>query len=157
MRLGKDIAPDGQRMPSERPTVTLSEGITILRYFRIRKGAFDAFYQVSEAMVWPYYEKVGARILGMWQIVYPEMPGQPLRAPSDFDEVCLLTHYASLGHWRATRASEIGKLGGEGPDLARLHEGLRIRAGLSIPGGGHGRVTVLSGKPAFSATPIPHS
>ncbi len=122
-----------------------SREITILRSFRIKKGAFSEFYEASADKVWPYYEKAGARILGMWQLAFPEIPGQPHTEPPDYDEVYLLTRYASLEHWQATRYGEIGKLGGYGEDFMKLREGLLIRAGLSLPQGPGGRLSVLAG------------
>ena len=52
--------------------------------------------------VWPWYEKVGARVVGQWKVIYLE------RAPdvgnAAYDEVYMTTRYASYQHWRATRS-----------------------------------------------------
>jgi hypothetical protein len=125
-----------------------SDEITVLRTFRIKKGTFGEFYQASVDKIWPYYEKAGARIVGMWQVAYPQIQGQTHRESPEYDEVYLLTRYASVEHWQATRESEIARQGGYGPDFVSLREGLRIRAGLSLPQGPGGEITVLRGKPA---------
>ena len=120
-----------------------ADEIAVLRYFRIRKGAFDEFHKVSADKVWPYYEKAGVRIVGMWQVAYPEIPGQTKRESTGYDEVYLLTRYTSLEHWQATHAGGIDQLAGNGPYVANLQDGLRIRAGLSLPQGPGGQITVL--------------
>ncbi|MGO8756455.1 MAG: hypothetical protein ACLQHK_14675 [Gallionellaceae bacterium] len=127
-----------------------SDEVAVLRYFRIKKGTFDEFYKVSADKVWPYFEKTGARIVGMWQVTYPDIPGQHHRESTEYDEVYLLTKYTSMEHWQATHGSERGKLGDSGPDLVNLREGLRIRAGLSIPQEPGGQITVLRGKSALN-------
>lgn len=123
-----------------------SDEIAVLRHFRIKKGTFDEFHKVSADKVWPYYEKAGARIVGMWQVTYPEITGQTKRESKGYDEVYLLTRYTSLEHWQATRDGGIGQLAGNGPDVANLQDGLRIRAGLSLPQGPDGQITVLRGQ-----------
>jgi hypothetical protein len=124
--------------------------IAVLRYFRIRKGAYDEFYRVSADKIWPYFERSGARIVGMWQVAYPVMPGQRQRESAEYDEVYLLTRYTSFEHWQATHGREREKIGDSDPYLADLREGLRIRAGLSLPQGPGGQITVLRGMPVSS-------
>ena len=41
------------------------EEIITLRYFRIKKGTFDQFLKASVEGVWPYFEKLGSRVIGM--------------------------------------------------------------------------------------------
>lgn len=129
-----------------QPSPASADEIAVLRYFRIKKGAFDEFHKVSADKVWPYYEKAGARIVGMWQVAYPEILGQAKRESTGYDEVYLLTRYTSLEHWQATRDGGIATLAGHGPDFADLQDGLRIRAGLSLPQGPGGQITVLRGQ-----------
>src|SRR5262245_22310822 len=76
--------------------------IVVLRYFRIKKGSFPEIYRVSAEDISPYYERAGARIMGMWQVAYPALPGQTQRENPDYDEAYLLTRYASIEHWQAT-------------------------------------------------------
>src|SRR5262249_56011496 len=47
------------------------EEIVTLRYFRIKKGSFDEFLKVSVEGVWPYFEKIGSRVIGMWKVITP--------------------------------------------------------------------------------------
>ena len=101
-----------------------------LRYFRIRKGTFDQFLKASAEDVWPYYEKIGARVIGMWKVIPPpEGDGQPVAA-RDYDEVYLSTRYASMAHWAATR--DPVRMGGNGPDWERCKRGLDLRQSLTI-------------------------
>jgi len=91
------------------------EEIAILRTFKIEKGAYEEFYKRSVEGVWPYFEKIGARIVGMWLVDQDALDEAPEKA---YDEVILLTRYASLDHWRASRDSL--KIGGNGPDAKAL-------------------------------------
>lgn len=103
------------------------EEIVTIRYWKIKKGTFPAFLEASETGIWPFFEKIGARILGMWQVIPPPDGGQ---ASPDYDEVYLTTRYASLEHWAATR--DAAALGGDGPDYAALQAGLKVRQSLTI-------------------------
>jgi hypothetical protein len=139
----------------QAPPSAGSNEVAVLRLFKIKKGTFDEFYRASAEKVWPYYEKTGARIVGMWQVAYPTMPGQTRKESPDYDEAYSLTRYVNFAHWETTRNNEISKLGGDGPDFATLQEGLRIRAGLGIPQGPGGEITVLRGRPAFNGPYFP--
>ena len=112
------------------------EEITTIRYWKIRKGSFPQFLKASQAGIWPYFEKIGARIVGMWQVIPP--PGGQEASP-DYDEVYLTTRYASLEHWAATR--DAAAMGGDGPDYAALQAALAVRQSLTI----ETKVTFLSG------------
>jgi hypothetical protein len=71
------------------------EEIVTIRYFRIRKGTFDHFLKASQEDVWPFFDKIGARVIGMWKVFPAEgVPGQAKESP-DYDEVYLSTRYAS--------------------------------------------------------------
>ncbi len=125
-----------------------SDEFTVLRYFRIKKGAFGEFYRVSADKIWPYFEKTGAQIVGMWQVAYPDISGQKQSESAEYDEVYLLTRYTSMEHWQATRGIERAKLNNSDPYLVNLREGLRIRAALSMPQDPGGQITVLRGNAA---------
>jgi hypothetical protein len=106
------------------------EEIITLRYFRIKKGSFDQFLKASQEDVWPYFDKIGARVIGMWKVFEAEgVEGQP-KAGNDYDEVYLSTRYASLDHWKATR--DPTSLGGNGPDWEKCQRGLALRQSLTI-------------------------
>jgi hypothetical protein len=111
------------------------EEIVTLRYWKIRKGAFPEFLKASQEGVWPYFEKIGARIVGMWMVT----PAPGTEGPADYDEVYLMTRYASLEHWAATRSASA--LGGDGPDYAALQAALAVRDSLAT----ETRLTFLSG------------
>ena len=81
----------------------------------------------SQRGIWPFFEKIGARIVGMWQVI-PPPDGK--EASPDYDEVYLTTRYASLEHWAATR--DAAALGGDGPDYAALQKALAVRQSLTI-------------------------
>lgn len=114
LRVSKDAASLSQ-FNKPRPVLNqvpvAGEEIAILRTFRIEKGTFEEFYKQGVMGIWPYFEKIGARIIGMW-LVDPTAIDKT--ASRDYDEVILLTRYASLEHWRASR--EAFKFGGNGPD-----------------------------------------
>jgi hypothetical protein len=117
-----------------------SDEIVTLRYFKIRKGTFDQFLKASQDAVWPYYEKIGSRIIGMWQVTAAEgVEGAPKASP-DYDEVYLMTRYASVAHWAATR--EPVKMGGNGPDWEKCKQGLALRTSLTL----ETHVTFLKGR-----------
>ena len=105
------------------------EEIVTLRYWKIDKGTFDQFLEASIDGVWPYYEKIGARIIGQWKVIYPER-ATDVESP-DYDEVYMMTRYASYDHWQATRPRVSANLGGNGPDWQKMIEAVRFRQSLS--------------------------
>lgn len=117
--------------PVRNDTARESDEIVTLRYFKIKKGAFPEFYRASVEGVWPYFEKIGARVVGMWQIVHPAVDGSATSEESpEYDEVYLMTRYASVEHWRATR--ETYKHGGNGPDWSKCMAAINLRRELTI-------------------------
>ena len=112
------------------------EEIVTIRYFKIKKGSFPEFLAASQNGVWPFFEKIGARIVGMWQVI-PDPEGGGITI--DYDEVYLMTRYASLEHWSATRRA--AALGGDGPDFAALQAASAVRQSLTL----ESRVTYLKG------------
>jgi hypothetical protein len=112
------------------------EEIVTIRYWKIRKGSFPQFLEASQKGVWPFFEKIGARIVGMWQVI-PAPNGTP--GSPDYDEVYLTTRYASVEHWAATR--DAAAMGGDGADYAALQAALAVRRSLTI----ETRVTFMKG------------
>ncbi len=106
------------------------EEVVALRCFKIKKGTFDQFLKASVEGVWPYFEKIGARVVGMWKVVTPEGVAGGPQASKDYDEVYLMTRYASVEHWRATR--ETVRHGGNGPDWEKCKAALDLRQSLTI-------------------------
>jgi hypothetical protein len=101
--------------------------VVTLRYFKIKPGTFPEFLAASRDGVWPYFEKIGARVLGMWRVIPP--PGARAEA-RDYDEVYLATRYASLEHWAATRDTVAH--GGNGPDWQACERALDLRDSLTL-------------------------
>jgi hypothetical protein len=89
--------------------------IVELRYQRIAKGAFDRFVADTRDAVWSWEEKLGARPIGQWKVIYPDAPSRTKESP-DYDEVVTLTRYAGREHWQAMRPDRAVLLGGNGPD-----------------------------------------
>jgi hypothetical protein len=121
--------PDHSR-PVRNNVAQPGEEVVTLRYFKIKKGSFDQFLKASVEGVWPYFEKIGARIVGMWKVVTPEGVADGPQASKDFDEVYLMTRYASVEHWRATR--ETTRHGGNGPDWEKCKSALDLRQSLTL-------------------------
>jgi hypothetical protein len=113
------------------------EEIVTLRYFKIKKGTFPEFLKASQEGVWPYFEKIGSRVVGMWQVIHP--PVDTVKDSPDYDEVYLMTRYSSVEHWAATRDPQ--KLGGNGPDWDACKRALALRDSLTI----ESRVSFLKG------------
>jgi hypothetical protein len=128
-------APD-TRGPVRNLSPVAGQEITTIRYWKIKKGSFPQFLKASQEGVWPYFEKIGSRVVGMWQVIPP--PGGAEASP-DYDEVYLTTRYASVEHWAATR--DAAAMGGNGPDYAALQAALEVRRSLTI----ETKVTFLQG------------
>jgi hypothetical protein len=107
--------------------------VLMLRHAFLEKGLYQTWYQNSRDGVWPWYEKLGSRIVGDWQVIYPNDDS----AHPELDEALRLARYASYEHWQATRTSvsadaggETGgsaQLGGDGPDSQKSIESIRTR------------------------------
>ncbi len=118
-------------LPVRNDVAQAGDEVVALRHFKIKKGGFEAFYGASVTGVWPYFEKMGARIIGMWKVVHPTVDGKAAGTDSpDHDDVYLVTRYASLDHWKMTR--ETVKHGGNGPDWDACREALGVRRDLTL-------------------------
>jgi hypothetical protein len=122
--------------------------IVTLRYFRIKKGSFDGFLKASVEGVWPYFEKLGSRVIGMWKVITPAgVDGAPAEN-RDYDEVYLSTRYASIDHWKASR--DAVQHGGNGPDWVKCKAALDKRNSLTLSTGViFLRGTMAPGGPSF--------
>lgn len=134
IQMNRDAA--ASRGPVRNLTAQPGEEIVTIRYWKIKKGGFPQFLEASQTGIWPFFEKIGARIVGMWQVI-PPPDGK--EASPDYDEVYLTTRYASLEHWAATR--DAAAMGGDGPDYAALQAALAVRQSLTI----ETKVTYLKG------------
>jgi hypothetical protein len=121
-----DVASDVPR-PVRNEAHQPGREVVTLRYFKIKAGGFPEFLAASRDGVWPYFEKLGARVIGMWRVIPP--PGSQPEARG-FDEVYLATRYASVEHWAATRDTALH--GGDGPDWEACERSLALRASLTV-------------------------
>lgn len=123
-----------------------SDEVLMLRHQRLQKGAHELYYRASLFGVWPWFERLGARMSGQWQVVYPEGGGS-----SDFDEGYRLARYASFEHWRHTRGALSAALGGNGPNRERSNQALRTRGeyGLGSDGGYFLQGVTATTRPVF--------
>ena len=97
--------------------------ILVFRHQKLRKGGHEAYYRLSRWGVWPWFEKIGSRIVGQWKVIHPDGS----RQDPDFDHGYRLARYASYEHWKATRSGHL-LLGGNGPDYQRNREALQARS-----------------------------
>ena len=104
--------------------------IATLRYFKIKKGAYQQFYEASRDWVWPFGQKMGTRVIGQWKVIYPGPPACNRVESPDYDEILMMTRYASYEHWQATR--DRAGLGGDGPDFQKSKEALELRRSLTL-------------------------
>jgi hypothetical protein len=129
-------APGQAAGPVRNQTARAGEEIVTIRYWKIKKGTFPQFLEASQTGVWPFFEKIGARIVGMWRVI-PDPEGAGVAA--EYDEVYLMTRYASLEHWSATRNA--AALGGDGPDFRAYQAAIAVRQSLTL----ETKVTYLQG------------
>lgn len=119
-------APADPAKPVRNDAAQPGERIVAKRYFRIEKGTFPEFLEASRNGIWPYFEKLGARIIGMWKVIHPD----GAEDNPDYDEAYLMTQYASVEHWHATR--ETVKHGGNGPDWDACLAALTYRQSVTL-------------------------
>ncbi len=96
--------------------------VLVFRHQKLHKGGQEAYFRLSREGVWPWFEKIGSRIVGQWKVIHPD--GSP--EDPEFDNGYRLARYASYEHWKATRQGHL-LLGGDGPDYQRNREALRAR------------------------------
>ena len=130
-RGGINPQPDPQvPRPVRNDVAQPGEEIVTLRYFKIKKGTFDQFLKASREGVWPYFEKLGSRVIGMWQVISPAGVEGATPVSGEYDEVYLSTRYASIDHWKASR--DAVQHGGNGPDWVKCKAALDLRQSLTI-------------------------
>lgn len=127
----RDTVMGAEPRPVRHDVALEGEEILVLRYFKIKKGSFPTFLKASREGVWPYAEKCGARVVGLWQVIHPsQVAVSAERAAIDYDEVYLLTRYASVEHWAATR--DFTRLGGNGPDAEKAYAAHLTREAVTL-------------------------
>lgn len=115
----QSVAPHAVRNDTHRAGTE----ILVFRHQKLHKGGHEAYYRLSRWGVWPWFEKIGSRIVGQWKVIHPDGSA---RDP-DFDHGYRLARYASYEHWKATRQGHL-LLGGNGPDYQRNREALQARS-----------------------------
>lgn len=130
-----DSAPSAAGVRSELPVrldiARPREEIVELRYRRIKKGSFGRLADITRSSLWPWEEKLGARPIGQWLVIYPAAPSRTAES-ADYDEVISLTRYAGEDHRAAMAADRAVELGGNGPDWHAWNAALRTVEGLTL-------------------------
>ena len=124
-----DRAPAGGPQPVRNDINWPEREIIALKCWKIIKGTADEFIRHGVENVWPYLEKVGARIVGQWKAVYP--PESGFSESADYDEVFMMVRYAGYEHWKAAQPGEIASMGGDGRDYEAYWDALDVQAELT--------------------------
>lgn len=115
--------------------------IVAIRHLRIQKGAFDRFVGLTKSHIWPWEEKLGARPIGQWKVIFPNSPGVTERSrgatlmtteSTEYDEVMTLTRYASIAHYEAMSPDRSVYSGGNGPDWQAYNSALEAQLKLTL-------------------------
>ncbi len=109
--------------PVRNDTAQAGTELLVLRHQKLIKGGHESYFRLSSDGVWPWFEKIGSRIVGQWKVIHPDGPDED----PEFDDGYRLARYASYTHWKATRQGHV-LLGGDGPDYRRNRESLRARS-----------------------------
>lgn len=120
----------GPPRPVRNDTPRTGRELSVLRNHQLRKGGHETFFQMSRQGLWPYFDRIGARVVGQWKLVDPVSPS------SDREDVYRLTRYASFQHWLGTRSGNQTPIGGDGPAWAAGQAGVRERSGLELGSAG---------------------
>ena len=101
--------------------------LLVLRNHQLQKGGHDAFYRFSRDRYWPYFERLGARVVGQWKLI------DPAPKPSDDrEDIYRLVRYASFEHWQMTRGTQQVSLAGNGPAFENGQQGVQDRGNLEL-------------------------
>jgi len=132
----------GEReIPVRMEVAQAGEEIVVVRYQRIEKGAFPRFVEMTRASIWPWEEKLGARPMGQWKVIFPEAPGVKERSrgtsfmtleSAAYDEVITMTRYASKAHYDAMAPETAVYMGGNGPDWRAWTAALEAQRKLTL-------------------------
>ncbi len=132
-------APASEPHPVRHQAARPGQEILVMYRSKIQKGTFPEVHRLSRDFVWPYFEKMGARIVGQWREVFPRPedfeggtvpPNLETESP-ELDEVVMMIRYASVEHFDATRPDVMHRLGGNGRDYEACLEALRKLTALT--------------------------
>jgi hypothetical protein len=141
VQMGSRPLPQEAHIPVRVDVAQPGVELVAVRRDHIRKGTFERFVALTKASIWPWEEKVGARPLGQWQVVFPNMPGvkEASRGTSlisaespDYDEVITMTRYASKTHYEALVPDASVYAGGNGPDWKAYMSALQEQQALTL-------------------------
>ena len=104
--------------------------LAVLRNHQLRKGGHEPFYQFSRDGLWPYFDRIGARVVGQWKLI------EPANTAADREDVYRLTRYASFEHWLGTRSGNASPIGGDGPAWQKGQSGVIDRNNLELGSAG---------------------
>ena len=108
------LQPLSRRMPlADAPETAPS--LYTLRTFRVRPRDDAEFARITEEVIWPWFETMGSRHLGLWRAVIAEDP-----------QLYMLSRYDDLAHWQATRGA-----GPEPDDSSVRHQWQAAREALA--------------------------
>jgi len=124
-RTGESPAQSSAPNPVRNDVVKQGREILVLRNHRLRAGGHEPFYQSSRDDVWPYFERMGARVVGQWKVFQTDAV-----APAGVEDVYRLVRYASVEHWQATRFQR--NTAGDGPAFAKDQKGRKERAEIEV-------------------------
>lgn len=138
---GARPAPEEARIPVRVDVAQPGVELVMVRQERIRKGAFERFAALTRSSIWPWEEKLGARPIGQWLVVYPSVQGvkDAVRGTSlisaespEYDEVITITRYASKAHYDALAPEVSIYAGGNGPDWKAYMDALKQQQALTL-------------------------
>jgi hypothetical protein len=164
LRESHELVESGRRPAATEPHIPVrvdvaQPGVEVvaIRYQRIQKGAFDRFVELTRAHVWPWEEKLGARPIGQWKVIFPSASGVTERSrgttlmtaeSAEYDEVITMTRYASPAHHEAMSPDRAVHMGGNGPDWQAYRFGARGTAEGDAPREGGDRPGTAIPEPA---------
>ena len=119
----------GDVHPVRNDVTWQAKEIIALNRWKVRKGSADEFIGAGTQGLWPYLEKVGARAVGIWKVIYPE--GSAYKESPDYDEIFMMVRYAGYEHWKAAQPNEIVQMGGDGRDWEVYNSALAKQKGLT--------------------------
>lgn len=103
---------------NEAPRVGQRE-IVMMRHAYLEPGGYARWYRNSTEGVWPWFEKLGARMIGDFQVIYPVTASET----PDREEALRFARYASYEHWQSTRGSGAENSGDTGGSTALAGNG----------------------------------
>ena len=138
---GQPAAPGDPYIPVRVDVAQPGVEIVTIRYQRIQKGSFDRFVELTKSRIWPWEEKLGARPIGQWRVIFPNSPGVTDRSRGatlmtaengEYDEVITMIRYASIAHYEAMSPDRSVYMGGNGPDWQAYRSALEAQLKLTI-------------------------